>query len=83
MFDDYVLYLVESLQSHDRYNELMSSVRGTRQLNHNNNNNNNSVNSSTTTRSINDHTQFTTIDVARGAVGAPAPPGRWKKTFQA
>ena len=51
MFDDYVLYLVESLQSHDRYNELMSSVRGTRQLN-NNNNNNNSVSSSTTSRCI-------------------------------
>ena len=39
MFDDYVLYLVESLQSHERYNELLASVRGAR---HNNNNNNNS-----------------------------------------
>ena len=28
MFDDYVLYLVESLQSHDRYNELLASVCG-------------------------------------------------------
>jgi len=36
MFDDYVLYLVESLQSHERYNELLASVRGAR---HNNNNN--------------------------------------------
>jgi len=39
MFDDYVLYLVESLQSHERYNELLASVRGAR-LNNNNNNNN-------------------------------------------
>jgi len=46
MFDDYVLYLVESLQSHERYNELMASVRGARQLSTTtsiiNNNNNNS-----------------------------------------
>jgi len=39
MFDDYLLYLVESLQSHERYNELLAAVRGARQLNNNNNNN--------------------------------------------
>jgi len=39
MFDDYVLYLVESLQSHERYNELLASIR---QLNIINNNNNSS-----------------------------------------
>jgi len=47
MFDDYVLYLVESLQSHERYSELLAAVRGTgaaRPLNNNNNNNNHHTN---------------------------------------
>jgi len=37
MFDDYMLYLVESLQSHERYNQLLASVRGATTNNYNNN----------------------------------------------
>lgn len=44
MFDDYVLYLVESLQSHERHDELLASVRG-------NNNNNYSVVAASSTNS--------------------------------
>jgi len=57
MFDDYVLYLVESLQSHERYNELLAAARGTAQRqqpvgNNNNNNNNNSESRPLTCQSL-------------------------------